>query len=235
MSKAVIYYTSNTISEPICELVQRLIYQSNLPIISSSLKPILFGQNIVLDMLPGPVTVLWQILSALEACMEDFVFFCEHDVLYHPSHFKFTENRRDTFYYNVNVWRYDPRSGKIITYDHLRSLSGLYVYRELAIKYFRKKLLVVYEKGYDKISGTNPKWARVIGYEPGKPRRSGGISDDKVEEWKSEYSNIDIRHDKTMTPRKMTIESFNHFPTGWRESVIQELPGWDKNVWTSVL
>ena len=38
-----------------------------------------------------------------------------------------------------------------------------------------------------------------------------------------EYPNIDIRHRKTLTPMKMTMESFIHKPTGWKESTINQI------------
>lgn len=62
-----------------------------------------------------------------------------------------------------------------------------------------------------------------MGYEPGK--KTG----ETIAEWRSEFPNIDIRHSKTMTPIKMTLESFVHKPTGWVESTIDKLPGWDLN------
>ena len=46
---------------------------------------------------------------------------------------------------------------------------------------------------------------------------------EKVGEWKSKYSNIDIRHRKTLTPIKMTLKSFRHKPTGWKESTIDKI------------
>lgn len=185
------------------------------------------GKNIVLSLEAGPSTMFKQILTALKASTTEVVFFCEHDVLYHQSHFEFTPPLMDVFYYNTNVWRWDYRSDKIITYDHFRSVSGLCVSRDKAIENYEKRLKLISENGWDKIAGRNPKWARTMGYEPGKPKRNGGFSEDKIAEWSSKYPNIDIRHRKTMTPIKMSLESFVHKPTGWTESEIDKLPGWD--------
>jgi hypothetical protein len=215
--KGVIYYTDNRIDEPILLLVQQKIHSSGLPIVSCSLKPINFGQNIVLDLAPGPVTMVKQILAALEASESEYVFFCEHDVLYNPSHFDFTPPRKDTFYYNTNVWRWDYKGNKAITYDHFCSVSGLCVSREKALEHYQKRLSTIIEKGFDKLPGKNPSWARKMGYEPGK--KTGEL----VGEWKSKFPNIDIRHNKTLTPIKMTLESFRHKPTGWRESTIDQI------------
>lgn len=226
-TKSIIYYTDNRLDREITLLVQKQILKSYLPIVSCSLKPMDFGKNIVLDREPGPVTMFTQILTALKASEGEFVFFCEHDVLYHPSHFEFTPPREDVFYYNVNVWRWDYSGYKVTTYDHFRSVSGLCVAREKAIEHYEKRLKLIFEKGWDKVVGRNPNWARTMGYEPGKPKRNGGFSDDLISEWRSKYPNIDIRHKRTMTPIKMTLDSFVHKPTGWRETSLDKIPGWD--------
>lgn len=215
--KSIIYYTTNELDETIAKMVRKRILEIGIPIVSCSLKPISFGKNIVLDLKPGPVTMVRQILAALEASESEYVFFSEHDVLYHPSHFDFTPPKSDTFYYNTNVWRWDYRNDKIITYNHLRSLSGLCVSKDKALVHYKKRLATILESGFDKLPGNNPSWARKMGYEPGK--KTGEL----VDEWKSEYPNIDIRHNKTLTPIKMTLESFIHRPTGWKESTIDKI------------
>ena len=219
--KGIIYYTDNRLDEPMFFVVQKQISKSGLPIVSCSLRPINFGRNIVLDLEPGPVTMVKQILAALEASESPYIFFCEHDVLYHLSHFDFIPLNDNIFYYNTNAWRWDYSSNKVIAYDHFCSLSGLCVSRKKALEHYRKRLAVIYEKGFDKIPGKNPNWARKMGYEPSK--KTGEM----IAEWRSEYPNIDIRHKRTMTPIKMTLESFIHKPTGWRESTIDQLPGWN--------
>jgi len=215
--KSIIYYTDNRPDEKILLRVQESILKSGLPIISCSLKPINFGKNIVLNLKPGPVTMVRQILAALEASESEYVFFCEHDVLYHLSHFKFTPPDKNIFYYNTNVWRWDYAGTKVITYDHLRSLSGLCVSKDKALAHYKKRLAAILENGFDKLPGNNPSWARKMGYEPGE--KTG----EQVGEWKSEHPNIDIRHRKTLTPIKMTLESFRHKPTGWKESTIDKI------------
>jgi hypothetical protein len=215
---SIIFYTDNRIDFP---AVKESILKSGLPIVSCSLKPASMGKNIVLDMRAGPVTMFTQILTALEASEGENVFFCEHDVIYHPSHFRFTPPEKDVFYYNTNVWRWDNRGDRVISYDHLRSVSGLCVNKKFAIDHYRKRLKIIYEKGYDKVpTNGNPGWARTMGYEPGKPIKNGGISDDRIDEWRSEFPNIDVRHSRTMTPIKTTYDSFIVKPTGWKESII---------------
>lgn len=221
MTKSIIYYTNNKPDEKILTEVQKQIILSNLPIVSCSQKSIDFGKNIVLKIESSPISMVRQILTALKNSEAEYIFFCEHDVLYHKSHFDFTPPNDNVFYYNTNVWRWDFRNDKVITYDHMRSLSGLCVNREKAIEHYRKKLKLILDNGFDKLPGKNPSWARKMGYEPGK--KTGEL----VDEWKSNYPNIDIRHRKTLTPIKMTLESFVHKPTGWKESTIDKIPGWN--------
>lgn len=215
--KSIIYYTDNRPDEKILLMVRESILKSGLPIVSCSLKPIDFGLNIVLDLEPGQVAMVKQIIAALEASEGEYIFFCEHDVLYNPSHFDFTPLRKDIFYYNTNVWRWDYEGNKVVTYDHFCSLSGLCVSKDRALAHYKKRLAAILGNGFDKLPGKNPGWARRMGYEPGK--KTGELTD----EWKSEYPNIDIRHSKTLTPIKMTIESFRHKPTGWKESTIDQI------------
>ena len=228
-TKSIIFYTDNRHDQNITSLVQQQLLKSGLTIVSCSLKPINFGQNIVLDLAPSPTTMFKQILTALKASKSTYIFFCEHDVLYHPTHFDFTPISPNIFYFNTNVWRWDYSGSKVITYDHFRSVSGICVGRDKAINHYEKRLELIFKNGWDKIAGRNPKWDRTIGYEPGKPRRNGGFSEDPIDEWRSKYPNIDIRHQRTITPIKMTLESFRHKPTGWRESVFKDIDGWDES------
>lgn len=235
MTKGIVYYTDNRLdgirlrefNTEIFPLVQSLILKSGLPIVSVSLKPINFGKNIVLDLEPSVLTMTKQILAGLEAIDTEYVFFCEHDILYHPSHFTFNPPEKDVFYYNVNGWKWDYRNKRVVTHDHMVGLYGLCASREKLTEHFKKKLAVIYERGYDKLISRNPKWIRIMGYEPGKPIRKGGISNDRLEEWRSEYPNINIRHRRTITPTKMDLVDFIHKPTGWKESTIDQI--WHEN------
>lgn len=223
--KGCIYYTHNICNDKIFKAVQKTISKSGLPVTSCSLKPIDFGNNIVLKRKPGVITMTRQILTALENSKEKYVFFCEHDVLYHESHFDFTPPRDDTFYYNENVWRWDFPNDRLIGYDRLKSLSGMCCSRDLALEHYQRRLDLIEMNGW--AEGRDPHWIRKIGYEPGKPKKHGGISDDKVGLWKSEYPLIDIRHGGTITKPKVTLDSFRKQPTGWKEIKINELRGWE--------
>src|SRR3990167_9048836 len=156
------------------------------------------------------------------------VFFLGEFFFFYNIFFSFSPPQRDdTFYYNTNVWRCHPRRNICVTYDEMRSLSGTCVNRELAIDHFVKRLAYIREKGFDKDLSKNPKWARVLGYEPGKRTEIGGFSNDKSEAWQSEYPNIDIRHRLTMTIPKLSLDQFNQMPTNWRQVTIDKIPYWN--------
>lgn len=230
MTKGIIYYTNNNLDERIFSVVQEQILKSKLSIISVSHKPIKFGENYVLNEESGIVTMIRQIELALSKSTADYVFFCEHDVLYPASHFEFLPKRDDIFYYNENVYRWDYPKDRLITYDRLISLSGLCVNREFAIEHYRKRLKKIFDNGFEKDKSHEPLWARKWGYEPGtKKRKRGGFSDDDFETWESDVPMIDIRHRNTFSPPKTKLSGFRHLPTNWKEITIDNIPGWDLN------
>jgi len=226
--KGIIYYTDNRLGEPIYSTAQKHILSSGLPIVSISLKPIDFGENIVLDLNPSFITMIKQIETGLEASKSDFVFFCEHDVLYPASHFEFTPPRDDIFYYNSNVWRWKYPDNLAITYDRLISLSSLSVNRKFALDHYKKRLKKIKDLNLESDKRHEPDWARKWGYEPGtKKRKRGGFSDDDFETWQSRYPIIDIRHGKTFSQSKVTLDSFIHPPVNFKESSLDKIPGWN--------
>jgi len=229
-SKGIIYYTDNRVMQAgIMETAQKYILASKLPITSCSLKPIDFGHNIVLEnRLRSYPTMAEQILTALKASKEKYVFFCEHDVLYHKSHFDFIPLTDDIYYYNVNNWRWAYKANTAITYNELTSLSSLCCNRELAIRHYELRMKLIEEQGLDKIRSREPRWARKFGYEPGtKTRRRGGVTDEEHIKRKSEFPNVDIRHSGTFSKPKITLDSFKHKPTNWREEPIETIEGWN--------
>lgn len=228
MSKGIIYYTDNRLKEPIFSLVQKQILTAKLPVVSVSLKPINMGKNIVIDLPPGYITMIKQIEKALETSQADYVFFCEHDVLYPKSHFEFTPRRDDIFYYNDNVWRWDYPENRAIRYDRLICLSGLSVNRKFALAHYQKRLKIIEDLKLTAHKTHEPDWARKWGYEPGtKKIKRGGFSDDDFETWSSPEPIIDIRHGRTFSQSKVTLDSFKHLPTNWQESSLEKITGWN--------
>lgn len=209
-------------------LVRKYILASGLHISSASLKPIDFGLNVVMNGKRGYPTMVKQIIMALESAAEDYVFFCEHDVLYHRSHFNFTPPRDDIFYYNKNVWRWKFGSNMVIRHDRMLSLSGMCANRELALKHYKLRDKFIKENGLDSKGDANQNWVRRMGYEPGtKKKKRGGLTDDDFDTWSSDYPIVDIRHKKTFSPSKMRLEDFKHKPDWWEERSVKRIPGWD--------
>ena len=226
--KSIIYYTDNKIEEPIRSVVQKYIKDSGLPIVSVSLKPIPFGRNIVFSEQRCYLTYLRQIVIALTFSTEDYVFFCENDVLYPKSHFDFIPPREDVFYYNRNVWRWMYGGDMAVTYDRMLPLSCLCANRKLALGNYELRLRKAMEAGLDKFESREPALARRWGYEPGtKKRKRGGLTDDDFDTWSSDIPVIDIRHAGTFSPPKCTLDSFKHAPVNWRELPIVDVPGWN--------
>jgi len=229
IKKGCIYYTDFSANPEILNACQKQLRKSfDGEIISVSLnKPLNFGKNIVLKANGGVVTMFRQILLGLETSTADIVFFTENDVLYHKSHFDFEPLRDDTFYYNTNIFQLKYPEDFAITYDTIKSLSGLCVNRKLAIEHYKKRLQFIKDNNF-KDDSKQPYWARRIGWEPGtKSKRQEMISHDKSECWKSEYSNIDIRHKNTLTPVKMSLDKFKHKPKGWKIIKASQIPGWN--------
>lgn len=215
MNAGIVYYTNNNLCSLIMKAVQRQILKIGLPVVSVSLAPIDFGQNIVLSATPGPLTMFKQILEGLRASKEEIIFFCEHDILYHSSHFEFIPPRSDIYYYNENIYKVRYPDGKALTYL-CNQTSGLCAYREFLLKHYEERVRRVKLEGY----------SREIGFEPGTHNREARIDDYKAESWMSKYPNIDIRHDKNLTPSRWKKEQFRNqkFTAGWQE--VTSIPGW---------
>jgi hypothetical protein len=231
--KGIIYYTDNRAREFVLLLVQKILNEiskeKDLPITAVSLKPINFGNNIVLENRERSYpTMVRQIIMALENSQTRNVFFCENDVLYHQSHFDFIPPKDNVFYYNSNVWRWRLWDDHAIRYDKMWPLSCLCCNREFALAHYKMREQKIIEWGENEFRSREPRRARIWGYEPGtKLKRRGGLTNDVAESWYSEFPNIDMRHARTFSRLKCTQEDFNHAPENWEEIDVFKIPGWD--------
>ncbi len=214
-NKGIIYYTDNKLKLKIAREVQKRLrsisQDKGIPIVSASLKQMdKMGTNIHIKEPAGITTMFKQIIAALKASTAEIVFFCEHDVLYHPSHFDFTPPLKDKFYYNMNVWRIRTTDGKSVTWE-ANQVAELCCYRDHALDYYKDRLKKVEEQGFNR------------SYEP------GGRDKSKYEQWWSEFPNIDLRHGANLTSSKWSIEDFKDRSTcvNWKEIEVDEIPGWD--------
>jgi len=226
--KSIIYYTDCRIRDPIKSKVREQILKSGLPVYTTSPKPIGFGMNTVVEGQWGAFAMLQQIFVALSQADSKYVFFCEHDVLYPPSHFDFTPPRDDIYYYNDHVWRWNYPLDRLITYDRLISLSSLCANRRLLLYQYIQRMQLVIGNGWYKDTKRDPIWARRMGFEPGTKKKSrGGYFDDDFDTWKSEEPIIDIRHGLTYSRQKVELREFKHAPTNWRETTMDKIPYWN--------
>lgn len=219
--KGIVFYTDNRVRTKLAHKVQSQLKSTGLPIVSASLKPMpKMGKNIHIKAERGYLTMFKQQLAALEASDSEIIFMCEHDVIYHPSHFDFTPPRKDIFYYNVNVWKVSDFDGRALKVDVAQQVSGLVAYRQLLIDEYKRRIARLQEAG---------EFKRSWGFEPGTKKLSrGGFSNYKAENFSSKYPNLDIRGDWNVTPNRWSKEQFRNQDNtkGWTESTVWKVPGW---------
>ena len=215
--KGIIYYSDCRGETRVLSAVQNQLRRASagIPIVSCTLQPIPFGRNIHLPLERGYLTMFRQILAALEASDCEYVFHCEHDCLYHASHFDFTPPRHDRFYYNQNTWRVDAETGRALFY-YTSQVSGLCASRDLLIDHYRKRVAHVERNGFN----------RNLGFEPGTNRRVRSLDPHGAEIWMSPQCNIDIKTRHSLTPGRWSVDQFRNKNSclGWTES--DRIPGW---------
>ena len=167
-----------------------------------------------------------QILAGLEVINSDVVFFCEHDVLYHPSHFDFMPSDKEIVYYNENVWHLRTTDEFALFYISKR-LSQMCGERKVLIKHFKKRMEIIEELG------SKDRWSRM-GFEPGTHGRAERVDDYKAGEWFSEAPSIDIKDGNNATTARWKKEEFRNqkYTKGWKEGTAKDIPGWDTIAFT---
>lgn len=221
-TKGILYYSDNRLNMRLAGKIRRQIQKSGLPITSVTLKPTNFGKNIHYKGERSFESMFSQILIGLENMQEDIVYFCEHDVFYHPDHFKFTPESPNTWYYNGNYWFVRAKDGFAIHYN-VSPLSGLVVYREAAIKHFRERLEYIKKNGFNLHMGFEPFTHKRIKWNYWCP----------FEVFMPENPNIDVTHSDNLTWKRWDQKHFIRKPTFWEEGY--EIPGWGKwsDIWSS--
>lgn len=178
-----------------------------------------FGDwTLVLDREKSGGTMHYQILAGLERSTADYVFLCESDVFYHPSHFEFIPPDDQTFFYNTNVWRVRYSDGHAVRTANLQQVSGICANRQLLLDHYRRRVELIEANGrvFD---------VKRMAYEPGT---RGKFGDEKIANWESEFPNLDITgHGKTLTTPHFSVESFRNkrHAEGWTETDGQ-IAGW---------
>jgi len=214
-TKGIVYYTDNRLNMKLAKLCRNYIKKSNLPITSVTLKSTGFGHNIVVKSEPSYKTMFKQILTGLKEAKEDIIFLCEHDVLYHPSHFEFTPEEENTFYYNGYYWMVRLKDGFAINYD-VSPLSGLVAYREPLITHFEERVALIEKQGFGYYMGFEPMTHKRIKWE--------NWYDFKI--FKPQYPNVDLAHEGNLTNKRWTQKKFIRKPKFWNEGSINNIEGW---------
>lgn len=225
--KGLLYYTNNRCQERIALACRHQIERCRKAVgeytslVSVSQYPINFGHNIVLPLRSSILSMFKQNLAGLEAITTDIVFFVEHDVLYHPSHFEFTPPRDDMYYFNTNVWALDDDTGQALYYDGMKMVSGLVAYRDILIEHFRKKIEWVEREG--RFSHNR------MGFEPGRKPSKGRTDDYDWDVFRSERPNVDIKGSHNITRKRFRLKDYRsrrHIEASW--TLADEIPYWGK-------
>ena len=221
ITKGIIYYTDNQLNMKLAHECRKHIDRVGLPITSVSLKPMNFGKNIVLKLKRSYEAYFKQILTALENIDTEVVFFCEHDWLYHASHFEFTPPKKDVFYYNDNWWRLRLADGLAVNYD-THMVPAICAYKGILLEHYRNVIKLCEKEGFT--SGV----AHKIGFEPGTHRRVSFVNKYKAEGFRSRFPVIDVRHDTNLTSSKWKQSDFRSPRScrNWKET--DNIDGWGK-------
>ena len=233
ITKGIIYYTHNELDEgiakPVRDQLQRISDDKKIPIVSSSLKRMDFGvKNVRFPSLKrGYLTMFKQIVGALENSKSDIIFFCEHDVLYHPSHFDFVPQDTNIFYYNQNVWLLRMPDGHGLHYD-VNQLSGMCVYKEAALTHFRERYKMAEDASKTMNEEDFNRFVRHMGFEPFTHGRIQWENQFKYDTWMSEGPNIDIKHGANATGQRWRKDQYKNqqLLVNWTESEF--VPEWGK-------
>lgn len=222
LTKGILYYTDNRLNMKFAKAIRKQLVESanGIPITTVSRKPMKFGTNYVVSDEPSYKTMFKQILVGLENMKEDIVYFCEHDVLYHPDHFMFTPISKNTWYYNGNYWMLRLSDGFAIHYN-VSPLSGLVVYRETAIRHFKERLAMIEELG-DKYE------PRRMGFEPFTHNRIKWKFWCPFEVFMAQNPNVDVAHPGNATWKRWKQDDFRRKPTFWEESTGYTITAWDR-------
>lgn len=234
-TKGLIYYSDNRPDPDLLAACQRQLDRARgqLPVVSVSLLPLHWSSNhvhpIVIGKQRGIRTMFEQILLALETSTAEVVFFCEHDLLYSQTHFEFTPERQDAYYYNTHTWKVDSLTGQALYYT-TKQTSGLCGYRQLLLDHYRARLAKMAQNVLDLTARGEPVkndgFSRHMGFEPGCHQPPRGVDSYPALTWTSPQPNIDIRHQHNLTSSRWSQSEFRDPKSclGW--TLSDQVPGW---------
>jgi len=142
--RVIVYYTDSQLDEKLAGPVRKRIKKmaGPIPIISVSQKPLDFGKNICVGEKPRVMLSMFeQMLEGLKAAPpESIVYFCEHDVFYHPSHFAYLPKKNTHAYFNTNRYHYRFGMEMFLKARGKRAYSQGVAYREMWIKHIETRI-----------------------------------------------------------------------------------------------
>lgn len=194
----ILYYTDNQCQERILlacrKQLMRCIKSHN--IVSISQYPIPFQNNIVMPLSRSIISMYRQIIRGLEALKDDFIFFAEHDVLYHPNHFDFVP-KEEKYYFNTNVWTVKSDTGECMYADCMERTSCMVAFRDILMDAYTEKLCQAEE--YFETNHKN--FAQKYGYEP---------KNFLYEHFRGEEPNLDIKHGNNITRPRFDLNQYSN-------------------------
>lgn len=224
--KGIIYYTNNKIDPKLMKMVQDNLLRvaKDIPILSISIeKPLDFGDfpPIYFFLPSSPLTMFKQILAGIRYMPAEIIFLAEHDVMYSEEYFNFVPPEDNKYYYNMNNWQVRLSDGHAVYWD-CKKQSQLCGYRDLLLTHYEKRVHLCEQNGF----------TRAMGFEPGTHNRPERVDDFKAEGWWSKYPTLDIRHGQNLTASRWNQSEFRSQRSckNWKESHVNQLPGWESLV-----
>lgn len=192
-AKGIVYYTDNILNKSFAKTIRNVLKRSagDIPIVWVSQKTIDETNNIVCGGIGrSHKSMCFQILTGIQAMFAENIYFAEHDVIYHPSHFEFVPPRDDVFYYNRNRWWLDSKTGQAsFSQKCFAALSQLAAKKSLLESHYIERV-----EAY--MAGINVR--KHHGTEPGK-HKGAILKNYEIGEFFSDWPNIDIRHGRNFT------------------------------------
>ena len=202
-NRVIVYYTDNRLDESLARAVRKNLKKvaGPIPIISVSQQPLNFGKNICVGEKPYLYRSMYeQVLAGVEAAPpQSIVYLCEHDVFYHPSHFKKLPKDDQAMWFNTNRYFYAMGKTTFLKAQGIRAWSHGVAYREWIIDHCKSRL-----KEWE----TDPNAKLHI----------------RFYSWKSDRPNVDIRHSQNLTANGHYKGRYLRNKT----KGIENLPGWGR-------
>lgn len=223
----VIYYTSNWLDDHNPWFLentkkQLLIAIGDLPLISVSHKPMVFGTNICVgDIGRSHLNIYRQILIGCKAAKTKYVAMAEDDILYSYEHFHYYLPQKDRFAYDMNKWSiFTWTKPPLFSFRTKRKVvNNLIAKRDMLIDAMEERF-----RRFDQLIAEGQKEEQIISSwgDPGRYESNLGVTVRETEEFYSDNPSIVFSHP----------EAFGYLSRGTRKRLGDlkaiELPYWGR-------